>query len=238
MNLPSKVLAVAVLAATAPWFAGSAGAAPLGAPLALQNAAGSAVQTVQWRGRWGGRGWWGGPAAGFAAGAIIGGAVAASQPWYGYDYYGYSPSYYGYSPSYYNYGYAPSYYSYGYDPGYYSSGYDPGYYSSAYDPGYYGSYDYGYVAPGGYVAAAPGRDAAYGDRGRNGRPFEWRRAARRQLFAFLNAKGPKGEGPTASGAWLPGALEVFDRALVLFGSGTAAEGAEVAALPGSGVLLA
>jgi hypothetical protein len=171
MNLPSKVLAVAVLAATAPWFAGSAGAAPLGAPLALQNAAGSAVQTVQWRGGWGGRGWWGGPAAGFAAGAIIGGAVAAS-PWYGYDYYGYSPSYYsygyspsyygyGYSPSYYSYGYSPSYYGYGYSPSYYSYGYDPGYYGYGYDPGNYGYYDYGYVAPGGHVAAAPGRDAAY-----------------------------------------------------------------------------
>jgi len=136
MNLPSKALAVAVLAATAPWFAGSAGAAPLGAPLALQNAADSGVQTVAWRGGWGGHGWWGGPAAGFAAGAIIGGAIAASQPWYGYDYYGYSPSYYGY-------------------------GYDPGYNNYGYDPGYNGYYDYGYVAPGGYVTAAPGRDVGY-----------------------------------------------------------------------------
>jgi hypothetical protein len=130
MNLPSKTLAVALLAATS--FAGTATAAPLGAPLS-QDAASSMVQTVQWRGGhrgWGGGGWgggwrggWRGPGwgagAGLAAGAIIGGAVAASQPWYGY-----------------NHDYAPGYYGYGYDPGY---------------------ADYGY-APGGYVEAAPGGD--------------------------------------------------------------------------------
>ena len=55
--------------------------------------------------------------------AIIGGAIAASQPWYGYDY---APGYYGYS-------YAPGY-SYGYDPGY-SYGYDPGSYSYGYSSG-------------------------------------------------------------------------------------------------------
>ena len=43
-------------------------------------------------------------AAGLAAGAIIGGAVAASQPWYGYDY---SPATLRYDPGYYSYGYAP-----------------------------------------------------------------------------------------------------------------------------------
>jgi hypothetical protein len=113
MNLPSKALAVALLAASSSWFAGTAGAAPVGPSLSLQDAANSPVQTVQWRGGghrgwgggWGGHGW-GGPAAGFAAGAILGGAVAASQPWYGYDY-----------------DYAPSYYSYGYDPGYSSYSY-------------------------------------------------------------------------------------------------------------------
>jgi BA14K-like protein len=110
MNLPSKTLAVALLAATS--FAGIAGAAPLGAPLS-QDTASPMVQTVQWRGGhrgwgggWGGRGW-GGVGAGLAAGAIIGGAVAASQPRYGYDY----------SPGYYNYGYAPGYTDYGYAPG-------------------------------------------------------------------------------------------------------------------------
>jgi hypothetical protein len=118
MNLRSKTLAVALLAATSSWVAGSAGAALIGPSLSLQDAAGSPVQAVQWRGGghrgwgggWGGHGW-GGPAAGFAAGAIIGGAVAASQPWYGYGGYGY------------DYDYAPSYYSYGYDPGYSSYSY-------------------------------------------------------------------------------------------------------------------
>ena len=133
MNFPSKTLAVALLGASSACFAGTAGAAPLGAPLALQEASSPMVQTVQWRGHrggwggWGGRGWGGG--AGLAAGAIIGGAIAASRP-YGYDY-GYAPGY--------SYGYGPSYYSYGYDPGY---------------------SDYGY-APGGYVQAAPGGDPAY-----------------------------------------------------------------------------
>jgi hypothetical protein len=110
MNLPSKALAVTLLAATASWFAGSAVAAPVGASVSMRDAAGSAVQDVAWRGR----GWWGGPA-GFAAGAIIGGAVVASQPWYGYGY-----------------DYAPGYYSYGYDPGPY--GYAaPGYVAPAPD---------------------------------------------------------------------------------------------------------
>jgi hypothetical protein len=105
MNLPSKACAVALLAAAPSWFATSANAEPLGASPAAQQDAGATVQMVQGRGGgrrgWGG-GWrgWGGPA-GFAAGAIIGGAVAASQPWYGYDY-------------------APGYYSYDYDPGYYA----------------------------------------------------------------------------------------------------------------------
>jgi hypothetical protein len=125
MNLPSKILATALLAATPAWFAGSAAAAPMGASLGLHNAP-APLEAVAWRGGWGWRGWdgrgWGGPAAGFAAGAIIGGAVAASEP--------------------YSYGYA----GYDYGPGYYGYGYDPG---------------YGYAAPGGYVAAAPGEDAAY-----------------------------------------------------------------------------
>jgi hypothetical protein len=130
MNLPSKILAAAVLAATPTLFTGPAAAAPIGASSALHDTANPGVETVAWRGGFGGHGWgghgwggrgWGGAAAGLAAGAIIGGAVAASQPWYGYDY-------------------SPGYYGYGYDPGYYS---------------------YGYSAPGGYVAAAPGEDAAY-----------------------------------------------------------------------------
>jgi BA14K-like protein len=109
MNLPSKAFAVALLAAAPSWLPISANAGPLGAVFAQQDA-GPTVQMVQWRGGdhrgWGGGwhgGWrgWGGPA-GFAAGAILGGAVAASQPWYGYDS-------------------APGYYSYDYDPGYYAT---------------------------------------------------------------------------------------------------------------------
>jgi hypothetical protein len=130
MNLPSKALAVALLAVTPAWFVGSAGAAPPGAPLSLQGAGGAAVETVAWRGGFGhgwgggwrgGHGWWG---PGLAAGAIIGGAVAASQPWYGYDY---------------DYGYAPGY-AYDYDPGYSSYGYAPGG-ASAYCAQRFRSYD-------------------------------------------------------------------------------------------------
>jgi hypothetical protein len=145
MNLPSKILATALLAATPAWFAGSAAAVPMGASVGLHSAAAPApLEAVAWRGGWGGHGWggrgwgWGGVGAGLAAGAIIGGAVAASDPWYGYGY--------DYGPSYYGSGYYGSSY---YGSGYYGSGYDPGYYS------------YSYAAPGGYVAAAPGEDAAY-----------------------------------------------------------------------------
>jgi hypothetical protein len=121
MNLPSQAFAVALLAATPSMLPGSAGAQPPGAPL-LQDTGSATVETVAWRGgfghAWGGgwrggHGWWGGPAAGLAAGAIIGGAVAASQPWYGYDY-----------------GYAPGY-AYDYDPGYSGNGYAPGGYVAA-----------------------------------------------------------------------------------------------------------
>jgi hypothetical protein len=127
MNLPTKALAIALLAAI-PGFAASAGAAPFVAPGSLQDAGGAVVETVAWRGGGFGRGWgggwhgghgWWGPAAGLAAGAIIGGAVAASQPWYGYDYgYDYGPGYaYDYSPGYSGYGYAPGYSGYGSVPG-------------------------------------------------------------------------------------------------------------------------
>jgi hypothetical protein len=60
MNLPTKALAVAVLAATSSWGAGAAGAAPFGAPPTLQDASGPAVQTVAWRGGFGRGGWGGG----------------------------------------------------------------------------------------------------------------------------------------------------------------------------------
>ncbi len=136
MRISSKLLA-AVLAAGASSSTVAANAAPIMAPSSLQNAAGPPVESVQWR-RWGGWGW----APGLAAGAIIGGAIAASRPWYGYNYYNdyaYSPGYSYYSPGY-SYGYSPGY-SYYSSPGYsYST--SPGYsYSSpgsayAYSPGY------------------------------------------------------------------------------------------------------
>jgi BA14K-like protein len=84
--------------------------------------------------------------AGFAAGALIGGAAAAvTQPWWGPGYgYGYGYGYDGYYPS------------YAYDPGYVTG---PAY---AYAPDYDQSYAYGagptYARP---AYAAPGRDDAY-----------------------------------------------------------------------------
>jgi hypothetical protein len=124
MKTHSKTIAAVLLAASLPWLADSALAAPIAAPSSLRNAAAGSVQTVQWRGRG-----WGGAGIGLAAGAIIGGAIVASQP-YGYGYapgyyapgYTYAPGYsytpdYGYAPQY---GYAPDY---GYAPSY---GYDPG----------------------------------------------------------------------------------------------------------------
>lgn len=136
MSLPSKIFAC-LLVATPLGLADTASAAPIGAPLALHAAAGAPVETVQWRGHWGGwrggRGWgwgWGG----LAAGAIVGSALAASGPWYGYNY-DYAPgSYYSSDPGYYGYTYEPGY-SYGPAPGNYSYGYSPGYNSYGYSPG-------------------------------------------------------------------------------------------------------
>jgi len=135
MNLPSKMFALCLLGATPIGLAGTASAAPIGASLALHDAAGSAVQNVQWRGHWGG--WGGGPRwgwGGFAGAAVVGDAFpAARSPWYGYDYdYDYAPGY----SSYYT-GYGPDYYGYGYDPGYttYSYRYSPGYSTYGYSAG-------------------------------------------------------------------------------------------------------
>jgi hypothetical protein len=118
MNLSFKLVAATVLASAAS-FAAPASAAPITAPSSLQNATASSVEAVPWRRGWRGRGggWGPGP---FVAGAIIGGAIAASRPWnYGYyDGYGYGPGY-GYAP-----GYAPGY-SYAPGPGY-ATGYNGG----------------------------------------------------------------------------------------------------------------
>jgi len=67
-----KTTAIVFFAATVASVAGTASAAPVADGVAIRNAAPRTVETVWW-------GWWG-PAAGFAAGAIIGGALAA--PYY------------------------------------------------------------------------------------------------------------------------------------------------------------
>ena len=98
MNLPSKAVAAALVAASLATVATPADA------------------------QWGWRRGWG---FGLAAGAIIGGAIAASSyGYYGYPYgyraYAYYPAYgypyasYRYSPGYYGYAYAPAYYGGGY----------------------------------------------------------------------------------------------------------------------------
>ena len=158
MKSASILLAASAFAAGAASFSVAANAAPITLPSSLQSALTSPVEAVQWR-RWGGwRGW--GP--GLAAGAIIGGAIAASQPWYGYnnyyDDYAYAPGYsYSYAPSYsYSYGSGPSgYNSYNYNnapSGYsYSYGSAPSSYNSyAYSPGYRSRYSIDYGTTPGY----------------------------------------------------------------------------------------
>ena len=84
-NTITKLMAAALVAVVVPSFASAAAAAPAGGALAIKNAATSNIETVQWRGRgwgWGGRGWGWGFGGGLAAGAIIGGAIANSQPRY------------------------------------------------------------------------------------------------------------------------------------------------------------
>jgi hypothetical protein len=97
--------------------------------------------------RWWGHGWggWGG----FAAGALVGGALASTAwaPAYGWYDRGYAyDDDYAYAPSYSYYGYSPGYtttYSYSYSPRGYT--YSPGYnYSYGYSPD-----AYGYVEQGG-----------------------------------------------------------------------------------------
>ena len=93
---------------------------------------------------WGYRGAYYRPGLGLAAGAVVGGAIAASRPWYGYGGYGYDDgsSYYGYNPDY-STSYYPSangYGGYGYDYGSSYYGYNPGY-----------GYDQGYALGGAYV---------------------------------------------------------------------------------------
>jgi BA14K-like protein len=85
LSTAGKLAATIVLATSMCSFANVASAAPMTGALALKNAAPVNVESVQWRRRGYG---WGGVAAGFAAGAIIGGALAAPY------YYGPGPYYY------------------------------------------------------------------------------------------------------------------------------------------------
>ncbi|HET7384670.1 MAG TPA: BA14K family protein [Pseudolabrys sp.] len=117
----AKLATAALIAIAVPLYAGVASAAPVSGALAIKNAATSNIENVRyygWRGGgygWRGGGWgWGGVGAGLAAGAIIGGVLAA-------------PYYYGGGP-YYAYGGGP-YYAYGGGP-YYAPA--PGYYAQPY----------------------------------------------------------------------------------------------------------
>jgi hypothetical protein len=90
MSNATRTLAAAFLCAVSiASMPGVATAMPLADALAIKNAAPAAVEPVQWRRGWGGVG------AGFVAGAIIGGALAA--PRYGYGYGPYYPAPY-YAP--------------------------------------------------------------------------------------------------------------------------------------------
>jgi hypothetical protein len=105
-----KTTAIMFFATGVASVAGAASAAPVTDGVAVRNAVPATVEAVWW-------GWWG-PAAGFAAGAIIGGALVAPY-YYPRYYYGYGPGYYGYG-----YPYAGGYYPPAAAPG-------PGYASQA-----------------------------------------------------------------------------------------------------------
>jgi hypothetical protein len=126
---PATILATTVLAASPLWLACSASAVPIGMGLALKDSPSSDIVTVRavvagragaagrvggvvgggryvGAGRWADSGWAGAPVGwrpgyGLAAGALVGGAIAASQPGYGYGYdNGPDPGYYGYGAGY------------------------------------------------------------------------------------------------------------------------------------------
>jgi hypothetical protein len=128
--MPSKIIAVALMAAAAPWLGSPAAALPVSSPLALQSAMPSSFEAVRYRGRG-----YVGAGIGLAAGAIIGGAILnATQPRGSYGYgYGYDRGYNAYS-------YEQGYNAYGYEQGY-DGGYEQGYveapsYGQGYGPGY------------------------------------------------------------------------------------------------------
>ena len=110
---------------------------------------------VAYRGAVGYRGWgdradYYRPGIGLAAGAIAGGAIAASRPWYGYGDYDYGSGYYGYNQGS-SIDYGSNYYANnpGYPTGYPSAnGYGYGGYYG-YNPGY--GYDQGFAPGGAYL---------------------------------------------------------------------------------------
>jgi hypothetical protein len=109
MTMRSTILAAAIATAAASVLAVPVSAAPMSGSLGVTGS----TQTVAWHGQWRGnrmhrgdrmhRGNWIGPAAGLAAGAVIGG-VLASGPNYdqGYNSYGYADG--GYNGGYMSYG--------------------------------------------------------------------------------------------------------------------------------------
>jgi hypothetical protein len=95
MNRSFAYVALASIAATAPWLVAPAVAAPIASPSALQNAIPSSVEAARCRGQCRNRRYrgsdWLGPG---IAGALIGGAIIGATRPYGYGAYGaYEPGY-------------------------------------------------------------------------------------------------------------------------------------------------
>jgi hypothetical protein len=125
-NAVRKSAATILITASLVSLAAGASAAPVTDALAIKRAAPGNVEDVRW---WG----WGWPLGAFAAGAVIGGALAA-RPYYYYPYYYPGPAYYPPPPGYYP-GPGPGYAG----PGYAGPGGDPVAYCrqrfKSYDPG-------------------------------------------------------------------------------------------------------
>ena len=106
----TKLATAALIAVAVPLYAGVASAASVSGALAIKNAATSNIEYVRYGWRGGGYGWrggyggwgWGGLGAGLAAGAIIGGVLAAPYYYGGGPYYAYGGGpYYAPAPGYY-----------------------------------------------------------------------------------------------------------------------------------------